>query len=87
MNVLGKNVLIKPLESVPEKHGDFYQSSPTSVRIKIGTIHSVGNLDSSFAGFVQKGAKIHYDVSNARQIFLAGEEYFIVPQDDLLIKE
>lgn len=85
MIVLGKNVLLKVIESAPVKHGDFYQSQPPALRIKLGEVFEIGNVDESLD--ISVGDKVFYDVSNQRQMFLEGEEYFLIPQDDLLVKE
>ena len=85
MTVLGKNVLLKTIEAVPEKQGNFYQATPPSTRIKQGTIHSIGKIDKEF--LVKKGDKIFYDSSRQTPIYIKGEELFLVPQEDLLITE
>jgi co-chaperonin GroES (HSP10) len=83
ISVLGENVLVRDVNSSPEKHGNYYVAPSSYSKVKMGVVVDVGVLSAPYPT-LDIGSSIFYDTEGIRTINSKGIELKVVPQENLL---
>lgn len=83
ISVLGENILVRDVDSAPEKQGSFYVPPTSYAQVKSGVIVDLRVLTEGYE-FLKIGSSIFYEVNGVRIINSKGIEFKVVPLKNVL---